>query len=267
MNLSLAFSPCPNDTFISDALVNNKIDTCGINFQVHMHDVEELNKKSLTQTFDITKLSFNAYSSCQEKYIILDSGGALGDKCGPLLIKKPTTILDNNSLIAIPGKLTTANLLFKMAYPEMNNIKEILFSDIEHSVLSNNVQAGLIIHENRFTYHAKGLVKELDLGEFWARQTSLPLPLGGIMASRSLDKSVQEKVNLLINLSIKYAFENPTSSINYTKLHCQEMDDVVIASHINLYVNKYSLSFGEAGKKAIKALLSYSDEQSSNIFL
>ena len=134
MNLSLAFSPCPNDTFIFDALVNNKIDTCGINFQVHMHDVEELNKKSLTQTFDITKLSFNAYPSCQEKYIILDSGGALGDKCGPLLIKKPTTILDNNSLIAIPGKLTTANLLFKMAYPEMNNIKEILKIKIVKSV-------------------------------------------------------------------------------------------------------------------------------------
>ena len=154
----------------------------------------------MTQTFDITKLSFNAYSSCQEKYIILDSGGALGDKCGPLLIKKPTTILDNNSLIAIPGKLTTANLLFKMAYPEMNNIKEILFSDIEHSVLSNNVQAGLIIHENRFTYHAKGLVKELDLGEFWARQTSLPL-VGGIVVKRSLPFEVQLQIEGVLRRS------------------------------------------------------------------
>ena len=267
MNLSLAFSPCPNDTFVFDALVNNKIDTCGLNFKVHMHDIEQLNKKSLEQTFDITKLSFNAYALCHEKYVILDSGAALGKNCGPLLIKKPAKILHNDSLVAIPGEMTTANMLFKMAYPKMKNIKEYLFSDIEEMVINDHVDAGLIIHENRFTYQNKGLVKILDLGEFWTNNTALPLPLGGIMASRSLDLSIQKKVNSLINLSVKYAFDNPRSSLNYTKLHCQEMDNDVIASHIDLYVNQYSLSLGTTGENAIKILLSTSNIESLNIFL
>ena len=267
MNLSLAFSPCPNDTFIFDALVNNKIDTCGINFQVHMHDVEQLNKKSLTQDYDITKLSFNAYSLCYKKYIILDSGAALGENCGPLLIKNPSTIIKQNSVVAIPGKYTTANMLFKMAYPKMKNTKEYLFSDIQEKVLNNDVDAGLIIHENRFTYQDKGLEKVVDLGDFWASKTFLPLPLGGIMVSRDLDISIQRKINSLINLSIKYAFENPSSSLGYTKFHCQEIDGDVIASHIKLYVNKYSLSLGDIGRKSIKVLLSNLDLETSNIFL
>ena len=267
MNLTLAFSPCPNDTFIFDALVNNKIDTCGIKFNIHMHDVERLNKLSLIQKYDITKLSFNAYSECLNNYIILDSGSALGQNCGPILIKKPETNLNKNSLIAIPGKLTTANLLFQLAYPNMQNTKEILFSNIEDEVLNNQVDAGLIIHENRFTYEEKGLCKVKDLGDFWSSKYDLPIPLGGIMASRRLDLDIQKKVNMLIKNSIEFAFANPTSSLEYTYQHCQEMNKDVIDAHIKLYVNKYSLSLQEKGEKAINKLLDITSTNSPNIFL
>ncbi|MDG2263848.1 MAG: 1,4-dihydroxy-6-naphthoate synthase, partial [Flavobacteriales bacterium] len=194
MKLTLGFSPCPNDTFIFDALVHHKIDTEGLEFEVIFADVEQLNKWACQGKLDITKLSYNAFTHCVNDYALLDSGSALGNNCGPLLIKKPNTILTKESKIAIPGKYTTANMLLNIAFPNHQNKVEILFSEIENKVLEGKVDAGLIIHENRFTYEDKGLEKEKDLGEFWEEETGLPIPLGGIVTNRRLSLGTQQKI-------------------------------------------------------------------------
>ncbi|MEN0003413.1 MAG: 1,4-dihydroxy-6-naphthoate synthase, partial [Bacteroidota bacterium] len=197
MNLSLGFSPCPNDTFIFDAMIHGKIDTEGLSFEVQLGDVEELNQKAFAKTLAITKLSFHAYAHLVEDYALLDAGSALGNNCGPLLIAKqplaPTTI--EKGPIAIPGKYTTANFLLGLAYPTASNKISMLFSDIEQAVVDEQVVAGLIIHENRFTYQDKGLVKLIDLGEYWETTTQMPIPLGGIVVNRKLPAEVQQKVN------------------------------------------------------------------------
>jgi len=193
MKITLGFSPCPNDTFIFDALVNNKIDTEGLEFESVISDVEDLNKWAFTKKLDVTKLSYHAFSYVIDNYALIDAGSALGNNCGPLLIKKPETILNSGSLIAIPGKYTTANMLLSLAYPKLNNKTETLFSKIEDKIILNKVDAGLIIHENRFTYHQKGLEKIADLGEYWERKTDLPIPLGGIMVKRDIPKLIRKK--------------------------------------------------------------------------
>jgi len=259
--LSIGFSPCPNDTFIFDALIHGKIDTEGLEFEVHMADVEELNLMAFRGELDITKLSYHAFLHIVEDYVMMDSGSALGNNCGPLLIKNsgsenPTV----NDVVAIPGKHTTANFLLNYAFPELQNKKELLFSDIESSIKSKEVSAGLIIHENRFTYADRGFEKVKDLGEHWEESTGMPIPLGGIAIKRNLDKDLQEKVQRLIRKSLEFAFENPAESLGFVKQHAQEMDAEVMQKHINLYVNDYSLSLGEIGKAAIQYMYDFSVE-------
>lgn len=192
MKLTLGFSPCPNDTFIFDAMVHNRIDTEGLQFEYFLADVEELNRRAFAADVDITKMSYHAYAYAASDYFILDSGGAIGYRNGPLLIsttKKKLSGIEDFS-IAIPGKYTTANLLFSIAWPKATNKKEYLFSDIDRAILNGEVDAGLIIHETRFTYHRKGLHKLADMGEYWENLTGLPIPLGVIVGKRNLPAEV-----------------------------------------------------------------------------
>lgn len=256
MRLSLGFSTCPNDTFIFDALVHKKVDTEGLEFYVVLADVEELNRNAFSSNIDITKISYHAFAYISDKYKLLNSGSALGYKNGPLLISKRKIYIDevHDLNVAIPGKYTTANLLFSIVFPNVKEKKEYLFSDIEEAILSNEVDAGVIIHENRFTYEKKGLKKIIDLGEDWESKTQSPIPLGGIIINRKLDKEIQLKVNRVLQRSVEFALVNPESSYNYVKNYAQELDDKVIAKHINLYVNNFTSNLGELGKKAVNTL-------------
>ncbi len=266
MKLKLGFSTCPNDTFIFDAMVHHKIDTEGLEFDVLLADVEELNKTAFENTMDITKLSYHAYAYVSDNYLLLDSGSALGKNNGPLLVSKhkiyPDEIDDLN--IAIPGKYTTANLLLSIAYPKALYKKEYLFSDIEEVILSNEVDAGLIIHENRFTYEKKGLLKIVDLGEFWEKKTRMAIPLGGIVINKNINKDIQQKVNRVVRKSIEYAYANPDSPLSFIKKYAQEMNESVMKKHIELYVNNYTLDLGKEGKEAIKVL--YKEAKGTNGF-
>ncbi len=263
MELSIGYSSCPNDTFIFDALIHRKIDTKGIDFKLHMADVKELNELAFNSYLDITKLSFHAYAYVNEAYVLLNSGSALGNNCGPLLIAKkqfaPSVI--NSMKVAIPGKFTTANFLLSLAFPHMNQKAAMLFDEIEGSVLNGKSDLGLIIHENRFTYQEKGLVKIMDLGEFWEKKYKLPIPLGGIAIKRSLEAETKNLVNQLIAESIAFAFKNPSSSNEYVKQHAQEMDLNVMQQHIKLYVNHYSEDLGFKGKAAINTLFKVAQEK------
>ena len=221
MKLKLGFSPCPNDTFIFDALIHHKIDTEGLEFEVYFDDVETLNQKALAAELDITKLSFHAYAYVHEQYVLLDAGSALGFGVGPLLICKNQEIannLDPELIVGIPGVYTTANFLLGIAYPQLGNKKVLVFSDIESSLIDNTIDIGLIIHENRFTYQEKGLHKIMDLGSYWETLTGCAIPLGGIVVNRSLDIETQHKVNRLIRKSVEYAFENPKSGLEFIKV-------------------------------------------------
>lgn len=254
--ISLGFSPCPNDTFIFDAMVHQKINTQGLLFDYILADVEELNLKAFTKTIEMTKISFNAFFSLAEDYVLLNSGAALGENNGPLLIsKKPFTIDEIPSLkIAIPGKNTTANLLFTIAFPKATNKVEMLFSDIENAVLTGQVDAGLIIHENRFTYASRGLHKIVDLGEYWETLTGMPVPLGGIIIRRDLGEALIQKIDGVLKRSIEYAFANPQSAYNFIRQNAQEMEEEVMYKHIGLYVNDFTLELGDKGKQAIRLL-------------
>jgi len=254
--ITLGFSPCPNDTFIFDAMVHQKIDTEGLEFDYVFGDVEELNRMAAETRLDITKLSFNAFFSVADKYCLLNSGAALGKNNGPLLIsKKEFSKSDIPGLkIAIPGKQTTANLLLSVAFPDAKNKTELLFSDIEAAVLNGDVDAGLIIHENRFTYKDRGLHKIIDLGEFWEDLTSSPIPLGGIAIKRNLPDELKLKVDNVLKKSIEHAFENPDGALEFIKAHAQEMDEEVMYKHIGLYVNDFTREFGPDGRKAIDTL-------------
>ncbi len=256
MKLSLAFSPCPNDTFIFDALVHGKIDTEGLTFNLQLADVEELNIAASKAIPDITKLSYHAYLYVSKYYQFLRSGSALGEKNGPLLIslKKENYPDINTASIAIPGLHTTANLLFSMAYPNAKNKQIMLFSDIEQAVIDGKVDYGLIIHESRFTYSDRGLHKVADMGEFWEEKTNLPIPLGGIVIRRDFDDATKQKVNRVIRRSMEYAYKNPNSGMQFIRENAQEMNFDVMKKHIDLYVNKYSLDIGELGEKAINSL-------------
>ncbi len=256
MKLSLGFSPCPNDTYIFDAMLHGRIDTEGLEFEVFMEDVETLNRRAMLGELDITKLSYHAYAYLLEKYVLLDSGSALGQNCGPLLIARQPMTDDEveKALIAIPGKLTTANFLLSLAFPAATRKLETVFSEIENAVLEGRVDAGLIIHENRFTYQQKGLVKIIDLGEFWETSTGMPIPLGGIVVRRSLSEEVRQKVNRVMERSVRYAFEHPAASSEFVRANAQEMEESVMNSHIQLYVNDFTKNLGGAGRAAIGKL-------------
>ena len=263
MNFSIGFSPCPNDTFIFDALVNKKIDTEGINFDPALEDVETLNQWALQGKLDITKLSFPAFFQSLDKYVLLNSGSALGKGVGPLLISRPPgppaggEILNpefERSTVALPGLNTTANLLFSFACPGALNKKFMIFSAIEDAVLNGDSELGVIIHENRFTYQQKGLHKVLDLGEYWEQKMKVPIPLGGIAIKRGVNRSMSIKVDTLIRKSLEYAFASYPVITDYVKEHSQTMSEDVMRQHIDLYVNDYSLDLGEEGKNAINEL-------------
>ncbi|WP_273446549.1 1,4-dihydroxy-6-naphthoate synthase [Neolewinella agarilytica] len=297
MNLSLGYSPCPNDTFIFDALVHGRIDTEGLEFDVRLGDVEELNQLALAGELDVTKLSYHAFGYLTETYALLNAGSALGRGVGPLLVTAdadlartlvqgevrgaeggrtlenfaPDRTLEGPSAslrdasrslaVAIPGKLTTANYLLGLAYPELTNKTEVLFSDIEERVLSGEFAAGLLIHENRFTYHERGLHKIADLGEFWEGSTGLPIPLGGIVIKRSLPEEVQQTFDRVLARSVQYAFDNPAASADYVAANAQEMNPEVMRQHIALYVNDYSLNLGPEGRGAVRAFLKQGRER------
>ncbi|HEY0678685.1 MAG TPA: 1,4-dihydroxy-6-naphthoate synthase [Chitinophagaceae bacterium] len=258
--LTLGFSPCPNDTFIFDALVNKKIDTGGLEFEVVLEDVETLNKWALAGKLDISKVSYGVLPLILDRYALLSAGGALGKGVGPLLIAK-NDIPDLSSQIshlsiAIPGEHTTAHFLFSMAFPMAKNKRFMVFSEIENAVLSEEVDCGVIIHENRFTYQQKGLVKLMDLGEFWEQQTRGPIPLGGIVMKKILPPDLHSKVDVLIRQSLEFAFGNYPVLSDYVKSNSQEMEEEVMKKHIDLYVNNYSLALGEEGNAAVDTLLS-----------
>jgi 1,4-dihydroxy-6-naphthoate synthase len=253
--LTLGFSPCPNDTFIFDALVNKKIDTEGLDFESVLEDVQTLNQWALQGKLDISKISYGVLPLVLERYTLLDAGGALGKGVGPLLIAAREKVDVNNALIAIPGQHTTAHMLFSLAFPKAQNKQFMVFSDIQEAVLSGVVDCGVIIHENRFTYQQKGLVKLIDLGEFWEAETGCPIPLGGIILRDQLSPQLSAKINKLIKNSVEYAFRNYPALPEYVKQHAQEMDEQVMRQHIDLYVNNYSVSLGEDGKRAVQTLL------------
>jgi 1,4-dihydroxy-6-naphthoate synthase len=258
MKFTLGFSPCPNDTFIFDALVNHKIDTEGFEFEVVLEDVQTLNEWAKQGKLDISKISYGVLPLVLDNYIVLNSGGALGKGVGPLLITKEEVRSTNDidsMRIAVPGVNTTAHMLFSLAYPEAKNKTFMVFHEIEDAVLSGKVDAGVIIHENRFTYQQKGLHKVVDLGAYWEETIKVPIPLGGIVIKRSVDIHIQKKIDHLIRKSLDYAFANYPSITDYVRQHSQEMDESVMRQHIDLYVNNYSLALGEDGKKAVQNLL------------
>lgn len=258
MKLTLAFSPCPNDCFMFDAIVNRRIDLEGLDFDVRLADIEALNSATFAGDIDVSKLSYHAYAYCAGKYVLLNSGSALGRNCGPLLISKREISRDEvaagNLRIAIPGKYTTANFLLGLAFPKAQNRTELIFSAIESALLAGEFDAGLIIHENRFTYQAKGLRKIIDLGEFWESETGAPIPLGGIVIRRSLADEVKHKVDRLVRRSVEYAFANRSASLPYVRAHAQEMSEDVMYKHIDLYVNDYSVDLGADGRRAVQLL-------------
>ncbi len=254
--LTIGYSPCPNDTFIFDAMVHHKIDTEGLEFGVLLADVEELNQKAFKEELDITKLSYHAFGFLTHHYRLMNSGSALGSGVGPLLISKQSIKPEkvNQLSIAIPGKYTTANFLLSIAFPNATNRIEMLFSDIEQAVLDGKVDAGLIIHENRFTYHQRGLHKIIDMGAFWEDKTKALIPLGGIVLRRKFDEALQFKLDRVLRRSIEFAFKNPKSCMNYVRTHAQEMDEEVMKKHIELYVNEFSIDLGVKGRYAVESL-------------
>ncbi len=257
MKLKVGFSPCPNDTFIFYALVHGLIQT-ELEIEPVIADVEELNQKAFAGELEVSKLSYHALGHLLDRYALLDAGSALGNNCGPLLIsKRPLKESEvNDATIAIPGKFTTANFLLSLAFPFANKKVEMLFSDIEDAVLKGTVDAGLIIHENRFTYASKGLRKIMDLGTFWESSTRLPIPLGGIAIKRDLSREVQQEFSRILRESVLLARANPTATTHYIKKYAQEMDETVMHNHINLYVNDYTVSLGKTGEMAVKKLFS-----------
>jgi 1,4-dihydroxy-6-naphthoate synthase len=258
MKLSLGFSPCPNDTFIFDALVNKKIDTEGLDFDIHLEDVQTLNNFALEDRLDFSKISYGVLPLLLTTHTLLHSGGAMGNSVGPLLISKNENITAsdvNNLRIAIPGKNTTAYLLFSFVYPNAKNISFYVFNEIEAAVLSGEVDAGVIIHENRFTYKEKGLYKITDLGAEWETKTKSPIALGGIVASNRISKPIMQQVDQLIAKSVEYAFNNYPAISEYVSCHAEEMSEAVMRQHIDLYVNDFSKDMGDTGKKAIETLV------------
>ena len=256
MQLTIGFSPCPNDTFIFDALIHHKINTEGLQFKFVLEDVQTLNDWALEGRLDITKLSYGVLPLVLNRYKLLDSGSALGKGVGPLLItnERDGVLNVEEQVIAIPGKNTTAHLLFSLKYPLAKNKIFMRYDEIENFVLQGK-GLGVIIHENRFTYKEKGLIKIIDLGDYWEQQNNVPIPLGGIVIKKSIEIDLQQKINRLIKESIEYAYKHYPLLNDFIKENSQEMSEAVMLEHINLYVNNYSLSLQREGREAVLKLL------------
>lgn len=257
MQLSLGFSPCPNDTFIFDALIHNRIEH-DYSFDLCLEDVEKLNQKAFKGDLDITKLSFHAWAHLADTYQMMSSGSALGFGVGPLLISKKAITKNDliKNVVAIPGQWTTANFLLDYNFPEIGHKEEMLFSDIEGAISSEECIAGVIIHENRFTYKERGFHLIADLGAVWEEKTKMAIPLGGIAIKRALDPEIKVNVQRLIKASIEYAYENPQHSLPFISENAQEMEPEVMKKHIDLYVNEYSLDLKKLGREAVEHMLS-----------
>lgn len=257
MKLTIGFSPCPNDTFIFDALVNRKTDTGDISFDLVLEDVQTLNEMAIAGKLDITKISYGSLPLILNRYIVLSSGSALGNGVGPLLIAPsviPSTDVKNH-LVAIPGQHTTAHVLFSLAYPDAEKKVFLRYDEIEDFVLHNRENLGVIIHENRFTYQDKGLTKITDLGHYWETETGMPVPLGGIVAKRSLGSDIKLTVQTLIRESLQYSYSHDEELSDFVKSNSQEMSEEVMRKHIDLYVNDFSIDLGEKGKNAVRKFL------------
>jgi len=262
--LTLGYSPCPNDTFIFFALANNRIDTRNLRFREILEDVETLNQRARRAELDITKVSFHALGYLRDDYVLLRSGGALGKGCGPLVVAREAYSMEDlrGKTIAIPGRLTTAFLLLQLFDPALGaQISVMPFHAILDAVKNGGVDAGLIIHESRFTYQAAGLKEVLDLGSWWEGLTGLPIPLGGIIAKRSLGAACIGNISACIRDSIRYALEKPEEPKGYIRQHAQELDGAVIEQHIKLYVNNYSLDLGDDGIRAVHEFFRMSEEK------
>lgn len=259
MNIRLGYSTCPNDTFMFDALAHKRIDLDDISYDIVLGDIFHLNQMAVNGELDMVKISYNTYGRIRDQYELLDAGSALGHNCGPLLISKDKIsveeLIEQNLPVGIPGKNTTANLLLGYFAPELKNKKEYIFHEIMPAIQSGEVAAGVIIHENRFTYQSLGLQLIQDLGEYWEEKTQLPIPLGAIVAKKSLGTEVLEKVQRHMRESVQHAFAYPMVSQAYVREHAQEMEDEVMQAHIKLYVNEFSVSLGETGRKAVAKVL------------
>jgi len=262
MKLTLGFTPCPNDTFVFHAMVNGKIDTEGLEFDYFLADVEELNRRAFEGRTDILKISYHAYAYAADRYLILDSGSAIGRGNGPLLVSKREIYEDEvrNLTVAIPGKYTTANLLFSIKWPDALNKKEYIFSEIENAILKGEVDAGIIIHETRFTYYKKGLKKIVDLGRFWEEITGYPVPLGAIVINRMVPEDIALKVNRILKKSIEYAYTDLYSTFDFVRKYAREMESDVLHSHIEMYVNEFTADLGIEGRQAAEKLFSMASE-------
>lgn len=256
--ISLGYSPCPNDTYIFYALTHNKVTVPGHTIEERLEDVETLNQLALERQLDLTKISYHAFGHLRDRYVLLHSGSALGRGCGPLLIAPSDTDMKNlrGKRIAVPGRLTTANLLLQLYGPGYEDLLVIPFDQIIPALKRGDAEAGVIIHESRFTYQQAGFFEVLDLGAWWEEDSGLPIPLGGILARRGLGIKTTQDVDLAIRASLEYAHQHPREPRAYIKDHAQELDDAVIDAHIKLYVNDFSLDLGEEGKAAIETLLS-----------
>lgn len=260
-SVSLGYSPCPNDTFIFYALMHGRIDAKNLKFSEVLLDVETLNRKALHAELDLTKISYHAFGHVRNNYLLLRAGGALGRGCGPLVVTKKNYSMDDlkKKRIAIPGKFTTAYLLLQLYDPAFRpgslSVAEMPFDKIIHAVAHEEADAGLIIHESRFTYPSQGLKAVIDLGEWWEKETGLPIPLGGIIAKHSLGTGLHKKINRALQQSVEYALANRSEPMNYIKAHSQELSDTVINQHIDLYVNDFSADIGLKGEKAVTELL------------
>ncbi|MEY4150206.1 MAG: hypothetical protein RL555_810 [Bacteroidota bacterium] len=258
MKLRIGFSPCPNDTFIFDALVHGKIDTGEIQFEPILEDVETLNEWALEGKLDITKLSFPAFFSTRNHYQLLDAGSALGQGVGPILVTKDTVPLTadqiNHRKVLLPGSNTTAHLLFSLAFPAATQKEFLIFSAIEETLQKDSQLLGVLIHENRFTYEKKGLNKIVDLGSFWEENWQVPIPLGGIAIRRSFTYELKKQLEEWIRKSLALAWANYPQLSPFVQLHAQEMEEDIMRKHITLYVNEYSRSLGETGQHAINVL-------------
>lgn len=268
MHLTVGFSPCPNDTFIFDAIINNRIDLKGLSFEPVIEDVETLNEMALEGKLDVTKVSSHTLGYILDQYYLLQSGGAMGRGCGPMLITLPETLEAiekgqtniSHFKVATPGVHTTAHLLLKLAYPDISDTLPMIFSEIEWAIIDEKVDAGVIIHENRFTYESMGLKMIRDLGEFWEEKTSQAIPLGNIVASKRLSSDMVTIIDEIIQASVIKAMSQPEAAMSYVKQYAQAMDEDVMKEHIHLYVNSFTRNLGDSGREAISKFLDYANQ-------
>ncbi|HEC57791.1 MAG TPA: 1,4-dihydroxy-6-naphthoate synthase [Candidatus Syntrophoarchaeum butanivorans] len=262
MNLTVGYSPCPNDTFIFYALMHGRIETGEVSLRAVVEDVESLNRMALNRALDVTKVSFHAFGFLRDHYALLHAGAALGRGCGPIIVSREKLDPDmiKNKRIAVPGTYTTANLLLRLFEPEIKEIVMMPFDRIIPAVAAGEVDCGVVIHEGRFTYRLYGLREVIDLGRWWEEETGLLIPLGGIIIDRRLGKDLIHRFDRWLRASIQYALERKDEPRDYIKHFAQEMDDSVISEHIGLYVNDYTLDIGKDGIKAVEQLLKMGEE-------